>query len=182
LVTGFEHLSGAEIFQNSAARGGKSCSTSPLFPNTTILHQMQLSKHAELIAVLTELWTLLDTLAIIKPEALQLPPSDTRLHPASSFHAEAALAAGFDPEAVAVMSALPYLHVDSDMGQRAIEIEGSTFPLSYLHFDKDDFADTRELFFDDENLIPSSAFRLTWQDVNGWEYIYDTKRSLLSSI
>jgi hypothetical protein len=142
---------------------------------------MHLSNHAELIAVLTELWTLLDMLAIVKPGALQLPPFDTGLHPLRSFHAEAALAAGFDPEAVAVMSALPYLHVESDMGQRAIEIAGSTFPLSYLHFDKDDFADNRELFFDDENLIPPSAFRLTWQDVNGWEYIYDSKQSLLSS-
>jgi hypothetical protein len=150
------------------------------FPHTPT--DMQLSNHAELIAILTELWTLLDTLAIIKPEALQLPPSDTGLHPASVFNTNAALAAGFDPEAVAVMSALPYLHVERDMGQRAIEITGSTFPLSYLYFDKDDFADTRELFFDDENLIPSSAFRLTWQNVNGWEYIYDTKRSLLSSI
>jgi hypothetical protein len=181
LVIGFEHLFGEEILQNSAARGGKSCSTSPLFfPHTPT--EMQLSNHAELIAVLTELWTLLDTLAIIKSDALQLPPSDTRLHPARSFHADAALAAGFDPEATAVMSALPYLHVKPDMGQRAIEIAGSTFPLSYLHYDEDDFRDIRELFFDDENLTPSSAFRLTWQDVNGWEYIYDTKQSLLFSI
>jgi hypothetical protein len=149
------------------------------FPHTPT--EMQLSNHAELIAVLTELWTLFNTLAIVKLEALQLPPSDTRLHPASSFHAEAALAAGFDPEAIAVMSALPYLHVEPGMGQRAIEIEGSTFPLSYLHFDEDDFADNRELWHDHENIMPSSAFRLTWQDVNGWEYIYDTKESLLSS-
>jgi hypothetical protein len=181
LVIGFEHLFGEEILQNSAARGGKSCSTSPpFFPHTPT--EMQLSNHAELIAVLTELWTLLDTLAIIKSDALQLPPSDTGLHPASSFHAEAALAAGFDPEATAVMAALPYLHVEPNMGQRAVEIEGSAFPLSYSHFDEEDFTDNRELFFDDENLIPSSAFRLTWQDVNGWEYIYDTKESLLSSI
>jgi hypothetical protein len=143
---------------------------------------MQLSNHAKLIAILTELWTVFDTLAIIKPGALRLPPPDTGLHYASSFHAGAALAAGFDPEAVAVMSALPYLHDDdSRMGQRAIEIDGSTFPLSYLHFDEDDFRDFRELFFDDENLIPSSAFRLTWHDVNGCEYIYDTKESLLCS-
>jgi hypothetical protein len=142
---------------------------------------MQHLSHAELIAVLTEVWTLLDTLAIIKPGALKLPPSDTGLHPAGSFDADAALAAGFDPEAIALMSALPYLHVEPDMGQRAIEILGSTFPLSYLHYDEDDFRDIRELFFDDENLIPSSAFRLTWHDVNGWEYIYDTKESLLPS-
>jgi hypothetical protein len=141
---------------------------------------MQLSDHSELIAVTTELWALLDTLSVTKPDSLHLPPSDTGLHSASIFHADAALAAGFDPEAVTVMSALPYLHdSDPDMGQRAIEIDGSTFPLSYLHFDEDDFGDIREMFSDD-NLMPSSAFRLTWQDVNGWEYIYDTKKSLSS--
>jgi hypothetical protein len=140
---------------------------------------MQLSDHSELIVVVTELWTLLDTLSVTKPGALQLP-LDTGLHSTSIFYADAALAAGFDPEAVTVMSALPYLHdSDPDMGQRAIEIDGSTFPLSYLHFDEDDFRDIRGMFSDD-NLMPSSAFRLTWQDVNGWEYIYDTKKSLTS--
>ena len=68
---------------------------------------MQLSNHGELIAVMAELWTLLDTLAVVEPGALRLPPSDTGYHPTSAFHADAALAAGFHPEAAAVMSALP---------------------------------------------------------------------------
>lgn len=76
------------------------------------------------------------------------------------------------------MSALPHLHdSDPDMGQRAVKMDGSTFSLSYPHFDEDDFEYTREIFADD-NIMPLSAFRLTWQDVNGWEYIYDAKKSM----
>ena len=83
---------------------------------------MQLSNHRELITVMTELWELVDTLAIVKPGAsLRRPPSDAGIHRAGSFDVDAALAAGFTPDAVTVMSALPYLH-DSrpDMGQRAV--------------------------------------------------------------
>jgi hypothetical protein len=143
---------------------------------------MQLTNHSELIAIMTELWELLDTLAILKPGAsLQRPPPNTGTHPADRFHAKAALAAGFTPGAVKVMSALPYLH-DShpDMGQRAVEICGSTFPLSYLDFDEEQFGDQREIFADPDNLILPSVFRLTWQNVNGWEYIYDTEKSTIT--
>jgi hypothetical protein len=142
---------------------------------------MQLTNHSEIIAVMTELWNLLDTLAIVKPGAsLQRPPSDTGIHRAARFHANAALAAGFNPEAVKVMSALPYLH-DShpDMGQRAVQICGSTFPLSYLDFDEEQFGDQREIYADPDNLMLPSAIRLTWQNVNGWEYIYDTEKSTI---
>ena len=145
---------------------------------------MQLSNHSELITVMAELWELVDTLAIVKPGAsLRRPPSDTGIHRAGSFDVDAALAAGFTPDAVTVISALPYLH-DSrpDMGQRAVEICGSTFPLSYLDFDEDQFAEQREIFADPEILILPSAFRLTWQDVNGWEYIYDTEKSIILSL
>jgi hypothetical protein len=134
---------------------------------------MQLSSHGELIAVMAELWTLLNTLAIVEPGALRLPSSDTGIHPKSTFHADAALAAGFHPKAVAVMSALPYLHTDD---WDPFELEGSTFPMSYLHSGEDDFADSRKMFSHD-NIMPPSAFRLTWQDVNGWDYIYDVEKS-----
>lgn len=133
---------------------------------------MPFSDHRELITVMTELWILLDELAILEPGALQLPPTDSGVHPASSFHAKLALAAGYSPEAAAVMSSLPYLH---DGDQRAVEIDGTTFPLSFLHADEYDFTYRREMFADG-NLMPPSAFRLTWQDVNGWEYIYDTEK------
>jgi hypothetical protein len=135
--------------------------------------QMQLSNHGELIAVMAELWTLLDTLAIVEPGALRLPSSDTGIHPKSTFHADAALAAGFHPKAVAVMSALPYLHTDD---WDPFELEGSTFPMSYLHSGEGNFVDSRKMFSHD-NIMPPSAFRLTWQDVNGWDYIYDVEES-----
>lgn len=141
---------------------------------------MQLSNHSELIAVLTELWELLDTLVIVKPgTSLRLPPPDTGFHRADNFSTDAALAAGFTLGAVTVMSTLPYLHgIHFDMDQRAVEICGSTFPLSYLDFDEEQFEGQREIFANPENLISPSAFRLTWQDVNGWEYIYDTEKSI----
>ena len=130
--------------------------------------------------VITELWELLEMLAVLKPVAsLRRPPSDTGVHTAESFNADAALAAGFASEAVKVMSALPYLH-DShpDMSQRAIEICGSTFPLSYLDLDEEQFGDQREIFADPDNLLSPSAFRLTWQNVEGLEYIYDTENGM----
>jgi hypothetical protein len=48
--------------------------------------------------------------------------------------------------------------------------------MSYLHSGEGDFADSRKMFSHD-NIMPPSAFRLTWQDVNGWDYIYDTEKS-----
>lgn len=77
------------------------------------------------------------------------------------------------------MSALPYLHdSEPDMGRRAVEIESETFPLSYLHLDEeDDFEDLREMACDPENIMPPSDVRITWQLVNGWEYIYNTEKS-----
>jgi hypothetical protein len=141
---------------------------------------MQLSSHSELIAVMRELWTLLDTLAIVKHGAsLQIPPPDTGVHPASIFCVDAALAAGFTLEAVTVMSALPYLHDSQpDSGQRAVELSGSTFPLSYLHSDEEDFNSMREIYGDAEEMLLPADFRLMWQNIYGTEYIYDTEKSM----
>lgn len=146
---------------------------------------MQLKDHRELVAVLTELWTLFEQLAIIKPGAsLIQPPSHTGIHPDTSFHADVARAAGFSPTAVAVMSALPYLRdSEPDLGCRAVEIESETFPLSYLHLDKEDhFEDLREIAYDPENIMPPSDVRLTWQLANGCEYIYNTEKSPCQTI
>lgn len=80
---------------------------------------MQLTRHSEIIAVLTELYTLLDTLAAISPDlSPRFPPSDTGVHPPSIFNADGARAAGFNDEAVMVLSALPYL----DVGQQEMHI------------------------------------------------------------
>ncbi|KAI7183683.1 hypothetical protein KC363_g8114 [Hortaea werneckii] len=143
---------------------------------------MQLEDHRELVAVITELWTLFEQLAIVKPSAsLIQPPSHTGIHPNASFHADVACAAGFSPTAVVVLSILPYLHdSEPDMGRKAVEIESETFPLSYLHLDKEDhFEELREIAYDSENIMPPSDIRLTWQIVNGWEYIYDTEKRLV---
>jgi len=143
---------------------------------------MQLSNHSELITVLTELYTLFDDLAAIEPNILRLPPSDTSVHPASLFDADGATAAGFTPEAVLVISALPYLHDgDSSMGDDTIEMLGSTYPLNYLGLNEGGFELARDLPNDvcgdgDEKVILPSAFRLTWQHAYGWEYIYDVEK------
>ncbi|OTA35295.1 hypothetical protein BTJ68_04258 [Hortaea werneckii EXF-2000] len=79
------------------------------------------------------------------------------------------------------MSALPYLHdSEPDMGRKAVEIDIETFSLSYLHLEEDNqFEDLREIAYDQENIMPPSDVRLTWQLVNGWEYIYNTEKRLV---
>lgn len=143
---------------------------------------MQFSVHGEIIAVLTELYTLLDTLAAIEPGLVRLPPADTGIHPSSVFNADAAKAAGFNAEAVEVLSALPYL--DIGRHEMFLELEPSTYPLSYLGLDLDGgyFSSYREILEDyetgTENLMPPSAIQLTWEEGgHGVIYIYDTKTS-----
>lgn len=130
---------------------------------------------------MTELWTLLDDLAAIEHGRLQLPPQDTGVHPASIFDSNAALAAGFNSEAVEVMSALPYLHTGCSHIQ-AMELRASTFPISYLELDEGGFESIREIYEDEhERMIEPSAFRLTGKNVYGWDYIYDTEISAFLS-
>lgn len=81
--------------------------------------------HSELISVLTELYVLLDTLSAIPSASSDLPPPDTGVHPPSDFDADGALAAGFSPEAVRVLSMIPYPAYEQ-------EIEPRTTALSYL--------------------------------------------------
>jgi hypothetical protein len=138
---------------------------------------MQLSNHNEIITVLTELYTLLDTLAAISPNLVRLPPTSTGVHPPHIFNATAARAAGFSPEAVTVLSALPYL----DIGRHEIMLglQPSTYPLSYLGADLDEgyFSTWREML-ESEEPIPSSAIQLTWEEGgHGLVYIYDTETS-----
>ena len=64
--------------------------------------------HSELISVLTEIYTLLDTLSATPPSSADLPPSDTGVWPPSDFDFETARAAGFSEEAVRVLSMIPY--------------------------------------------------------------------------
>lgn len=138
--------------------------------------------HAELIDTLTELYTLLDTLGALPPADADSDPNAASPtvnvflppHPAGSISAEAAAAAGFAPEAVSLMSALPFLARDHAYKHGSgCELLPSTYALSYLGGDLDegDFEWRRELLSD--GLMPPTALKLTQSDVYGVEWIYD---------
>jgi hypothetical protein len=84
--------------------------------------------HSELISVLTELYTLLDTLSATPPLSANLPPSDTGVWPSDDFDAEAARAAGFSEEAVRVLSMIPSSAYEQELEQRttALSFLGET--------------------------------------------------------
>jgi hypothetical protein len=81
--------------------------------------------HSELISVLTELYTLLDTLSATPPLTAELPPSDTGMWPLEDFDADGAREAGFSEEAVRVLSMIPYPAFEQ-------ELEPRTTACSYL--------------------------------------------------
>jgi hypothetical protein len=141
-----------------------------------------LPSHSEIINVLTQLYSLLNTLAAIEPRlSPRYPPTDTGIHPPEIFNEEAARAAGFSPEAVVVLSALPYLNVGEH--EMHTELQPSTYPISYLGADlnKDDFLSRREMLGDD--MMPPSAIQLTWEEGGcGIVYIYDTNTSTIPTI
>ena len=74
--------------------------------------------HSELIAVLTELYTLLDTLSATPPVTAELPPSHTGLWPLEDFDANSAHEAGFSEEAVRVLSMIPYPAFEQELEPR----------------------------------------------------------------
>lgn len=82
------------------------------------------SPHAELITALTDLYTLLDTLATIPPDSIHLPP-----HAPGEFNVDTARAAGYAPEALNLLEALPYLDFKLE---RELEILPNTDPSTYL--------------------------------------------------
>jgi len=138
---------------------------------------MPLPDHSEIIDVLTELYSLLDTLAAIEPDLTpRFPHPSTGVHPATAFNADAARVAGFDAEAISVLSALPYLNVGDHEMHTALQ--PSTYPVSYLgDLNEGDFLSRREMLEEDD-LMPSSAIQLTWEEGgNGFVYIYDTQTS-----
>lgn len=157
---------------------------------------MAISDHSELIAVLTELYTLLNTLAAAPANSLISPQSDTGKH--TDFNSDAAREAGFSDEAVEVrararshfaatgihllmtlpsqaMSAIPYM-------ESGIPIEPSTCLLSYTgrHMDCSAFQERREIRFDPDDLAPPSAIALTESRGagTGRVYLYDATKSM----
>ncbi|KAH9825668.1 hypothetical protein Tdes44962_MAKER00598, partial [Teratosphaeria destructans] len=124
--------------------------------------------HGEIISALTELYTLLDTLGAIEPDLVRLPP-----HSPDALNRTAALAAGYTPEAVDLMSQIPYL-LDRD-----VELMPSTVPINHISPDADrgHFDDAREMF--EEEVMRPTAVRLTRSMVYGTELIYDVSTGLL---
>lgn len=125
--------------------------------------------HHEAISVLTELYTLLDTLAAIPPNALRLPPTDTGIHP--TFNKGAAIEGGYSIEAAEALSALPYVYEGAVIGL-------STSTRNYLRPTKDgeDFEEDREMLYDG-NLAPPPAIQLTGSEGGyGCIYVYDAEK------
>jgi hypothetical protein len=137
-------------------------------PNAIMSH----TAHHEVISVLTELYTLLDTLAAIPPDTLRLPPADTGVHP--TFNADAASEGGYSLEAVQALSALPYVYGGAIIGP-------STSTNYFLRptNDGEDFEQDREMMYDD-NLAPPSAIQLTDSEGGyGCIYIYDAEKRVI---
>lgn len=144
--------------------------------------------HAELIDALTELYTLLDTLGALpgpdspSPSPSPSPNANANVclppHPAGSINAEAAAAAGFAAEAISLMSALPFLADEHAYNHGSgCQLMPSTYAVSYLGEDMDEggFEARRGMLYD--NLMPSTALKLTQSDVYGVEWAYDVGTS-----
>ncbi|KAK7419613.1 hypothetical protein QQX98_003204 [Neonectria punicea] len=123
------------------------------------------------------------------------PPSNPRSHQwieGFGANAAAALEAGFSPEAVNLIARLPYLDIESrEKGEDwydpggDIEIMPSTFPLTYTTTDEptanhyEGFRDMDDDPGNEDYLIPGTCIRLSWQNVYGTTWIYDTETCLL---
>jgi hypothetical protein len=145
----------------------------PLQVSTTTIPS---SNHSELYSTLSELWTLLDTLAALPPNMVILPSTDTGCYPPSEFNAASARAGGFTEEAITVLTSLPY-------SQYPLEIQSSTSPRCYLGTDLDgrDFEETREMI--EDGPIAASAIVLTESSAGiGCYYVYDTEKSRRSHV
>ncbi|KAH9986362.1 hypothetical protein F4779DRAFT_611843 [Xylariaceae sp. FL0662B] len=151
---------------------------SPLFGISDSLPMAGNTHHSELINVLREFHTLLSSLGAIPAEKIQLPDPDTGVQPDGAIDAEAAHAAGYAPETIGLMNALPYLAVDRH--EMFFELLLSTFPITYIGADADEgyFRDLRGLLNNAE--MPPTAMRLTRSEIYGTEFIYDTATKLMT--
>jgi hypothetical protein len=137
---------------------------------------MSPSDHSEVIDVLTELYTLLNTLAAVPPGAFWLPTIDPEAYESATgertvFDSKAALAVGFSTKAVRLMAAIPYW-------DHPIYIQPSTRTKCHLGLNEIGLAEERELFMGCDELLPPSAVRLTESSsICGTDYIYDVEKS-----
>lgn len=134
------------------------------------------SQHTEIIEALKELYILLATLGAFpeldgqEEDTVLIPP-----HAPGSINAAAASEAGFAPEAVGLMSMLPYLAVARE-SCGSFEILPSTRPLTFHGEDLDagHFEDLRDLDYSG-GVMPATALRLTRINIYGVEWIYDVE-------
>lgn len=142
--------------------------------------------HANLFETLTEFYELLVKLAVIPPEMLKFPDPHTG---DANFNVDAALEAGYTPEAVRLMARLPYLDIDSDIlldneyypffGD--LEIMHSTHPISFVgngeeeaeYFEWMRRMDDDPMPDDSDYVMPGTHIRLSNQNIHGLTFIYD---------
>jgi hypothetical protein len=133
--------------------------------------------HDEIIAVLTELLGLLDTLEALNSSSLSYPSPDTGLHPPGSINTTAASVAGYSEEAIRLMYSIPYLH------DGRFQAQPHTRMLDYTEMDEEAFMSERIMLDYDENpkyVMPGSAVQITHGETRSqygvWR-IYDTEKS-----
>ncbi|KAI3334160.1 hypothetical protein F4824DRAFT_490392 [Ustulina deusta] len=119
--------------------------------------------HSELISTLRELYTLLSSLGAAP--AVYLPGPNTGTHPDGAINTASATAAGYAPETVQLMTALPYLTDASH--EMFVQLLPSTYPITYLgeNFDEGYFLGFRELLNDAE-MLPTTL-QLTRSEIYG---------------
>lgn len=133
-----------------------------------------MSRHANLISSVSEMYNVLVQLAVIKSTLLATPDDAIT----EEFPREAALQAGFTPEAVDLMSGLPYLAV-GDITWGEPELKVSTVPVDY--YCRDDMGGFQSLrWMDDDpknedNMIPGHSIKLTEHENYGYSLIYNTE-------
>ncbi|KAI1421367.1 hypothetical protein F5Y12DRAFT_790072 [Xylaria sp. FL1777] len=126
--------------------------------HSTILSSYSPSKsatnHSEIISVLWEFYTLLSSLAAVP--AIYLPDANTGIHPDDGINTVSATTAGYAPETIQLMTALPYLADEEH--ETSIELLPSMFPIT-CHL---------------------TAIQLTYNAIYGTVFIYDTATKLLT--
>ena len=132
--------------------------------------QRPISRHTDFLDALHELYDLLVALAAL-PCGIQQPP-----HAIDLFDASAVRAAGYDEGVVCLLARMPYLDVDAHFS--SLQLLPSTYPVTYVGegLDEGYYASQREMFDDDEQMMPATALRLTkGEGLEGTWLIYDMK-------
>ncbi|KAJ4393380.1 hypothetical protein N0V93_002590 [Gnomoniopsis smithogilvyi] len=139
-----------------------------------------MSRHANLISSMSELYHLLVQLAVIDATLL-VTPDDAII---KIFSRKAALEAGYTSEAVNLMSKLPYLAV-GDITWGEPELKRSTVPVDYYCRDNTGHFQALRWMDDDleneDNMIPGHSIKMTEHENYGYSLIYNTETCLMTS-